>query len=74
MSLHDIAGRMSFSSISYFSRYVKNTLGTTPTEYRKAIKTKSETQKSFMDYIMLSSEEITNEMKVADELEAQVRL
>ena len=32
------------------------------------------TQKTFMDYIMLSSEEITNEMKVADELEAQVRL
>lgn len=29
---------MNFSSISYFSRYVKNTLGTTPTEYRKAIK------------------------------------
>ena len=38
MSLDDIAGRMNFSSISYFSRYVKNTLGTTPTEYRKAIK------------------------------------
>ena len=32
------------------------------------------TQKTFMDYIKPASEEITNEMKVADELEAQVRL
>lgn len=32
------------------------------------------TQKTFMDYIKLSSEEIADEMKLADELEAQVWL
>ena len=32
------------------------------------------TQKAFMDCIKPASEEITNEMKLADELEAQVRL
>ena len=38
LSLDEIAYRMNFSSVSYFSRYVKKTLGMTPTEYRKAIR------------------------------------
>lgn len=35
LTLTDIADRMNFSSISYFSRYVLRVLGVTPTEYRQ---------------------------------------
>lgn len=34
LSLESIADHMNFSSISYLSRYVKNKLGVTPSEYR----------------------------------------
>lgn len=34
MSLETIADRMNFSTVSYLSRYVKNKLGVTPSEYR----------------------------------------
>lgn len=37
LSLDEIAFRMNFSSLSYFSRYVKKTLGQTPSEYRRAL-------------------------------------
>jgi AraC-like DNA-binding protein len=35
LSFTDIADRMNFSTMSFFSRYVKKTLGVTPSEYRK---------------------------------------
>ncbi|RZK22371.1 MAG: AraC family transcriptional regulator [Flavobacterium sp.] len=35
LTLNKIAKDMNFSSISYFSRYVQRTLGTSPTEYRQ---------------------------------------
>ena len=34
-SLTDIADAMGFSTMSFFSRYVKKVLGKTPTEYRQ---------------------------------------
>lgn len=36
LSLTEIASRLNFSSVSYFSRYVQKRLGVYPTEYRKA--------------------------------------
>lgn len=38
LSLEAIADRMNFSSVSYLSRYVKNKLGVTPSEYRNNFK------------------------------------
>lgn len=38
LSLEDIAFRMNFSSLSYLSRYVKNNLGITPSEYRSNLR------------------------------------
>lgn len=38
LSFDDITFRMNFSSLSYFSRYVKKTIGMTPSEYRQSIK------------------------------------
>ncbi|MGV6946431.1 AraC family transcriptional regulator [Sphingobacterium sp. CZ-2] len=35
LTLTDIAEKMNFSSISYFSRYVQRNLGVSPTEYRQ---------------------------------------
>ena len=35
LSLTEIAGRMNFSSMSYFSRYVQKRINLTPSEYRK---------------------------------------
>ena len=34
LSLTEIADRMNFSSVSYFSRYIQKRLGVSPTEYR----------------------------------------
>ena len=36
LTLTDIADEMNFSSMSFFSRYVKKVLGVSPSEYRKA--------------------------------------
>lgn len=38
LSLEEIAFRMNFSSVSYLSRYVKNKLGVTPSEYRSSLR------------------------------------
>lgn len=38
LSLEAIADRMSFSSVSYLSRYVKSKLGVTPSEYRSNLR------------------------------------
>lgn len=40
MTLEQIADRMNFSSVSYLSRYVKNKLGVTPSEYRSSFSQK----------------------------------
>ncbi|MHB1484991.1 MAG: AraC family transcriptional regulator [Saccharofermentanales bacterium] len=37
----DIAGKMSFSTVHYFSRYFKKATGMTPTEYARSIKSKT---------------------------------
>ena len=38
LSFDEIAFRMNFSSVSYFSRYVKKHLGITPSQFRKSLK------------------------------------
>ena len=42
MFIEDICDEMHFSSRSYFTRYVKRVLGTTPSEYRRRIRAKSQ--------------------------------
>ena len=37
LTLSEIADRMNFSSVSYFSRYVKKQIGVWPTEYRNSL-------------------------------------
>ena len=37
LTFDDIAFRMNFSSVSYFSRYIKKHLGITPSQFRKSI-------------------------------------
>ena len=36
LTFTDIADEMNFSSMSFFSRYVKKVLGVSPSEYRKS--------------------------------------
>ena len=43
LSLTEIADRMNFSSVSYFSRYVQKRLGVCPTEYKNSIMTSPKT-------------------------------
>lgn len=38
LTFDDIAFRMNFSSLSYFSRYINKHLGITPSQFRKSIK------------------------------------
>ena len=38
LNISEIADKMMFSSRSFFTRYVKKVLGTTPTEYRNRLK------------------------------------
>jgi AraC family transcriptional activator of pobA len=38
LSLEEIADRLNFSSVSYLSRYVKNKIGITPSEYRESVR------------------------------------
>lgn len=38
LSFEEIVFRMNFSSISYFSRFVKKSIGLTPSEYRRSIR------------------------------------
>ena len=41
LPLTEIAERMNFSSVSYFSRYIRKRLGVCPTEYRDSLLKKS---------------------------------
>lgn len=38
LTMQDIADKFRFSSVNYFTRYVKRTLGMTPSEYRQKFK------------------------------------
>lgn len=44
LTLKDVAARMNFSSVSYFSRYVQKRTGLYPTEYRKSLFLKRQQQ------------------------------
>ena len=44
LTLKDVAARMNFSSVSYFSRYVQKRTGLYPTEYRKSLFPKRQQQ------------------------------
>lgn len=48
LSLTDIADRLNFSSLSYFSRYVQKRIGVSPSEYRSHIEKSEDESGSFI--------------------------